>query len=143
MIFHKDHKVKLLKNVSLFEGCSGDDLQFIAKQSAEMTYEDGDVLLRAGSTGHEFLVLVDGHAEVLMNGEHLSDAGPGDHFGEISLLEQTRRTATVVARGPVKVLAWDDAGFERILHELPVVRAKVNKSAFERLANVEGDKPAE
>jgi len=142
-MFHKDHKVKLLKDVALFQGCSDDDLRFIAKQAAEMTYEDGDMLLRAGSAGHEFLVLAEGKAEILLNGEHLSDAGPGDHFGEISLLEQTRRTATVIARGPVRVLVWDDAGFERILHQVPLVRAKVNKSAFERLANVEADQPPE
>lgn len=141
MIFHKDPKVKLLKDVAIFHGCSNEDLQFIAKQAAEMTYEDGDVLLRAGSSGHEFLVLADGKAEILVGGEHLADAGPGAHFGEISLLAQSRRTATVVARGPVRVLAWDDVGFKRILAEVPKVRATVNKAAFERMANVEPDQP--
>ncbi|HET7734580.1 MAG TPA: cyclic nucleotide-binding domain-containing protein [Nocardioidaceae bacterium] len=141
MIFHKDPKVKLLKDVAIFHGCSSDELQFIAKQAADMTYEDGDVLLRAGSAGHEFLVLADGKAEILVGGEHLADASPGAHFGEISLLEQSRRTATVVARGPVRVLAWDDAAFERILAEVPRVRATVHKTAYERMANVEPEQP--
>lgn len=143
MRLHRDHKTKLLKGVPLFHGCSDDELTKVAKLAAEVEFGDGDTLLRAGTSGHEFLVLVEGQAEVLMGGEHLAEAGPGAYFGEISLLEQTRRTATVVAKGEVHVLAWDDEGFKRMLAEVPTVRAKVNKQAFERLANVEPDQPAD
>ena len=136
-MFQRDPKVKVLKSVPLFHGCSSDDLALISKLAAEMTFEDGETLLRAGSSGHEFLLLVEGKADVLVGGQVVSTAGPGQHFGEISLLEQSRRTATVVAQGPVRILAWDDAGFQRILAEVPTVRAEVNKQAFERQANVE------
>lgn len=140
-MFHRDPKVKLLKDVPLFKGCTNDELSQVAKLAAEMTYEAGETLLRAGSWGHEFLLLVEGRADVLVGGNVVSTVGPGQHFGEISLLEESRRTATVVAQGPVKVMAWDDNGFKRILADVPTVRAEVSKQAYERSANREPDQP--
>lgn len=139
----RNNKVALLEQMPLFHGCSQQDLAFIAKLTSEMRYQDGDTMLHAGAAGHEFVVLVEGQADVQVDGRTVNSIGAGDYLGEISLLEQTRRTASVIAKGPVRALVLDEDGFEKMLTRAPALRSRVNRGAFERLTREPPDQSAD
>ena len=133
--------MKLLEQVPLFQDCSKDERAKAAHLAEELRVEDGHNLVREGTAGHTFLVIVEGEADVLQGGERIGSMGRFEHLGEVSLVAQTRRTATVVARGPVRALAFDEDAFRRLL-DIPSVRSKVGESAIERLAGHAHDDPA-
>lgn len=143
MTFLRNGKVALLEQVPLFDGCSHQDLTYIAKLASELQYDDGALILHQGVAGHEFLVLVEGDADVQIGGKTVNSIHAGDYVGEISLLEQTRRTASVVARGRARALVLDEEGFEKMLAKVPAIRSRVNRGAFERLAGEVPEQPAD
>src|SRR3970282_2556688 len=100
----RNAKMDLLKRVPLFSGCSKKDLGPLALRADEIDLRDGHVLTREGRPGREFFVLIEGTARVTRNGRKLADLGAGDWFGEIALLTDTPRSATVTATSPVRIL---------------------------------------
>jgi CRP-like cAMP-binding protein len=70
-----------------------------------MEVGSGKVLIRQGDVGDLFYVIVQGEAEVIRDGKHLRNLGPGAYVGEIALLRDVPRTATVVAKTPLRLLA--------------------------------------
>src|SRR5438105_1728376 len=86
-----------LSQVPLFSACSKKDLQTIAKASDEVTVPKGKVLVQEGRPGHEFFLIIDGKSTVSRNGRKIATLGPGDYFGELSLLDREPRSATVAA----------------------------------------------
>jgi CRP/FNR family transcriptional regulator, cyclic AMP receptor protein len=105
MKLHKDDpKVASLRNLALFAGCSTAELQEIATHADEISLPVGKRLTTEGAIGHEFIVILDGTAEVYKHDELVANLGPGDFVGEIALLTGERRTATVVATTPVVAL---------------------------------------
>ena len=87
-----------LKHVPLFAGLDDRELQQIASTLRERRYAAGDTLTQEGSGGAGFFVVEDGEAEVSVGGEQRGSIGPGDYFGEIALLTDSPRTATLTAR---------------------------------------------
>jgi len=134
MALGRNAKVELLKKVPLFAGCSKTELRELARTADEIDLRDGHVLTREGRPGREFFVLVDGTVRVTRNGRKLSDLGAGDWFGEIALLTNAPRTATVTATSPVNVLVITDRGFRRVVETMPSIALKVLACVGERLA---------
>jgi len=97
-------KTGLLKNVQLFQGLSERQLQQIARLADEMDVPTGKVLARAGETGHEMFVIVEGQASVTTSQSRTLQLGAGDFFGEMSLLDGGPRSATVEAATPMRLL---------------------------------------
>ena len=75
----------------------------------------GETLVEQGEVGDAFYAIRSGQAEVYENGEFKRTLGPGDHFGEIALLLDVPRTATVVARTPMRVYRLDREGFDQLV----------------------------
>ena len=133
MRIRKNAKVDLLRNVPLFAGCSKADLQRIAEIADELDLGDGATLIREGERGREFLVIVDGTVKVSRKGRKLRELGAGDFIGEIALVADVPRTATVTATSPVRLLVVTDRAFRGLIEGTPSVATKVLQSLGERL----------
>jgi CRP-like cAMP-binding protein len=131
----RDAKIELLKKVPLFAGCTKGELQQLAKTADELDLREGTVLTREGRPGREFFVLVDGTARVTRNGRKLADLGPGDWLGEIALITNSPRTATVTATSPLDVLVITDRRFHQLVETMPSIAMKVLSSVGERLSH--------
>ena len=95
---------KTLDDVPLFEKLSKKDRKRIAQWADEIDEPAGFHMLDQGRLAHEFFVLLEGTVEVRQDGNHLTDLGPGDFFGEIALVEHERRTASIMTTTPVRAI---------------------------------------
>ena len=133
MRLHRDAKIDLLKQVPLFANCSKSELQQIATLADELDLGEGATLIREGERGREFIVVAEGTVSVTRNGKHIRDLGAGDFIGEIALVADVPRTATVTATSPVRLLVVTDRGFRGLLEQMPSIATKVLQSLGERL----------
>lgn len=86
-----------LRNVPLFAGLDDKELESIAASMRERPFAAGDTVTQEGAGGAGFFVIEDGTADVTVEGQPRGSLGPGDYFGEIALLTDSARTATIVA----------------------------------------------
>ena len=133
-MLRRNEKVEWIRHVPLFSQCSKRELAQIASIADEIDLRDGKVLIRGGERGREFFVLLEGSAEVTKDGRKINTVGPGDFFGEIALVSQSPRTATVTATSPVHTLVITERSFRRLLEEQPEIQRKVLVALAERLA---------
>ena len=134
MKLRRDAKIELLRRVPLFAGCTDRQLAQISALADELYQPQGATLITEGTKGREFFVLVDGSVDVRRKGRSLNALGPGTFFGEIALVSDTPRTATVVATSPVRLLVITGQSFSRLLRETPSIQAKVLAALAERVA---------
>jgi CRP-like cAMP-binding protein len=80
-----------------------------------MSVVPGETIIERGEIGDAFYVIASGRVEVLKDGRVIGSRGPGEYFGEIALLMDVPRTATVVAKTPVRVFRLDREGFDRVV----------------------------
>src|SRR5688572_32010639 len=118
-------KTEAIANVMLFSSCSRKELDAIATLASEVEVGAGAVLAREGETGREFYVILDGKARVSIDGKDVAMLGPGEFFGEMSLLDQGPRVATVVAETPMELAVLDPREFTSLVEEHPGVARKV------------------
>ena len=90
--------IDMLKKVPLFSGLDDKELQEIASSMRERRFKAGDTVTQEGAGGVGFFVVQEGEAEVNVGGEAKGSVGPGDYFGEIALINESPRTATLTAR---------------------------------------------
>ncbi len=124
-MLRKNAKIELLKRVPLFERCSQRELAQIAALADELDLPAARNLTSEGSAGLEFLVLVEGEADVVRKGRVVNELGPGDFVGEIALVTGQPRTATVKTRGPARILVVTASGFRALMHDVPAIEDKV------------------
>ena len=132
-MLRRNEKAELLKRVPLFADCSRGELEQIAQLADEIDLAEGKELTRLGESGREFFVLLEGEADVTQDGRSINTLGAGDFFGEIALVEDTPRTATVTATTPVRVLVITDRAFRKLLGEQPELQRKVLVALAERV----------
>jgi CRP-like cAMP-binding protein len=125
-----------LKGVPFFSSMSKKDLAAVAQQTDEVGVAAGKVLAREGDFGDEFFVIDSGTAEVTRGGERLAELGAGDFFGEMALIEENRRNATVTATSPMSLVVMTRASFRALDRSMPQVHATVAKAIAERRAPV-------
>jgi CRP/FNR family transcriptional regulator, cyclic AMP receptor protein len=133
VLFSHDTKADALARCPFFAGLSRRDLLELAKVTEDMEVEEGKVLTREGQSGSEFFVIVDGEVSVTKNGREIRTLGPGDFFGEIALLEDTPRTATVVAKTPLRFFVLTRRSFRSLLAHQPELEQKVLAALEERV----------
>ena len=126
-----------LAKVPLFEGLSKKELREISSLATQLDEREGTVLTKQGALGNEFIIIIDGEAEVQVDGKTIKSLGPGDYFGEIALLTHRPRTATVVAKTPMKIEVIDRREFATMLADAPEVGAKLLEAVASRLAETE------
>lgn len=112
----KDPRVDRLRAVPLFSGTNDKHLEFIASRVEEVDVRAGRVLTEQGQSGGEFFIVLSGEAEVKRDGKVVDTIKPGDFFGEIALLDNGPRTATVTARTPMRLLVLSHGQFQDVLH---------------------------
>jgi CRP/FNR family transcriptional regulator, cyclic AMP receptor protein len=132
-VLQKNAKVELLRGVPLFAACTKSELQQIAQLADELDLAEGATLIREGERGREFIVVAEGTVRVSRGGTVIRDLGSGDFIGEIALVVDRPRTATVTATSPVRLLVVTDRAFSRLLEQVPSVAPKVMQSLGERL----------
>jgi CRP-like cAMP-binding protein len=102
--------VDLIKSVPLFSDLDGRDLKEVASSMKERTFAAGDTVTQEGEGGVGFFVIDDGSAKVSVGGQEVRTLGPGDYFGEIALIADTDRTATITAETELRcygMTSWD------------------------------------
>ena len=123
----------MLADVPLFSGCSKKELQTIATLADEIDLRQGKVLTRQGAPGREFFVLLEGTVEVVRDGKQVTTLGEGDFFGELALISNIPRTATVTATSPIRTLVVFGRDFRRLLEEDASIAVKVLGAMAERM----------
>jgi len=132
-VLHKDAKVEAIKRVPLFAKLSKQGLQDVAAIADEIDLPEGKQLTRQGERAQEFVVLLDGSAEVQQDARVVNTLGAGDFLGEIGLVTQLPRTATVTTTSTVRALVITDRDFLELLRRSPEVSAGVLEALGERL----------
>lgn len=124
----------VLRSIPLFSALSRDELRWLSAHTDEVPVEAGDRLIRDGAFAHEFFVILDGTAAVTRGGEHVADLVPGDFMGEMGVLaEEGRRSATVVATSPMRVVVMTDRDLRDLRREVPSVADAVARAVKERM----------
>ncbi len=122
-----------LRRVPLFAALPAADLEFVARSVVERVYEPGTTIVRQGEPGMGFFLIADGRVEVSRDGRRLRELGPGEFFGEMALLEERARTATVTALTRTRCLQlvrWD---FRALLREHPDLAIRILEVVVRRL----------
>ena len=123
---------KRLKTMPLFKELSERELKRVAQLADEVDVPEGSHLADEGRFAHEFFVIEDGQADVVHDGKSVAELGPGDFFGEIALIKTERRTASVIAKTPMRLIVMFGPNFRSVAADLPAVAAKINGAIEER-----------
>jgi CRP/FNR family transcriptional regulator, cyclic AMP receptor protein len=137
----RDAKLELLGNVRLFSTCNKRELARIASLVDEIEAPKGKVLVRQGDTGQECFVIAEGRAKATMRGKGTAMLGPGSFFGEMSLLDQGPRSATISAETDMRLLVLGSREFSALVNEVPVVAVRIMRGLAERLRDAEPRQP--
>ena len=125
-----------LKSVPLFSGLGERELKRLAGDFKEHDYEPGMTPLREERmSGIGFFVIVEGEASVSRGGKELARLGPGDHFGELALISDRARTATVTAESPLRTVMLSSWEFREIVQANPDIAWALLQHVFDLLAD--------
>ena len=133
MTLTSDRRIALLAATPLFAGVDAVGMEMIAGRAVEVTFDRGHVIARQGDIGTGFFVIVDGTVNVIRGGTEVARLGPGEFFGELSVLDGEPRNAQVVADGPTTCLALATWDFEAIVTEQPAVALAIMRVLAKRL----------
>lgn len=128
-----DRRTGLLASTPLFAGVDADGLARIGERAVEVEFPADHVIARQGEVGTGFFVIATGAARVVRDGRMLATLGPGDFFGELSVLDGQPRNAQVVADGPTTCLALASWDFEAVIVDQPRVALAVLRGLAGRL----------
>jgi CRP/FNR family transcriptional regulator, cyclic AMP receptor protein len=138
-LFRQDTKVEALAKAPLFEGLSKKELTQLARVTEDMQVEAGFVLCKEGQLGREFFVVMDGEVEISRRGSRMESRGGGDFFGEIALIADVPRTATVIAKTPLRFFVLTSRAFRQMLDDYPRTERKVLQAVAKRLVSLSAD----
>jgi CRP-like cAMP-binding protein len=133
----KNVKVDLLSKVPLFAGLSKSQLGQLATIADEIDLPEGKILIREGDRGREFFIVLEGEAEVRRKRRKLATRRKGEFFGEISLVSNVPRVATVTAITPVRVLVISGQEVQALLQRVPAIAVRVLEAVADRLPTVD------
>jgi CRP/FNR family cyclic AMP-dependent transcriptional regulator len=128
-----DAIVQMLQKTSLWSGLSNKDLKLIAKASKERSFETGETIVQKGQGGVGFYLVLEGSVEVRSNGTMLAKLGPGQFFGEMSVIDNEPRSADVVAVEPARCLILSAWSFNALMSENPRIAIKLLQEFVRRL----------
>ena len=130
----RNAKIDLLRQVTLFAGCSKRELGDIARITDEIDFPAGKILITQGEPGRQCFVVIEGSVDVARDGKDVAARGSSEIYGEIALLSGGPCTATVTTRTPVRALVIAPAAFQALLDTSPSIQRRVLHTMSERLA---------
>jgi CRP-like cAMP-binding protein len=136
MTLTRDRRAELIAACRLFSGLEPAHLAAVAEHATEVDFAAGRVIARQGEVGTGFFIVADGLVRVVRDGETLATLGPGEFFGELSVLDRQPRVAQVVAVEQTRCLALASWDFERVLLAEPAVALEVLRGLAARLRSV-------
>jgi CRP/FNR family cyclic AMP-dependent transcriptional regulator len=125
--------VEMLEKSSLWSGLSKKDLKSIVRLSKERTYETGDVIVQKGEGGVGFYLILEGSVEIRSDGTTIAKLGPGQFFGEMSVIDNQPRSADVVAIEPSRCLILSAWSFNALISENPKIALRMLQEFVRRL----------
>jgi CRP-like cAMP-binding protein len=126
-----------LEQVPLFRGLSKKQLRLVSSLATRLSEPAGTVLTQEGHVGQEFIIVLEGEIEVRKGDRVVATRGPGNYVGEIALLDNRPRTATVVAKTPVVIEVIGRREFHGLLAETPELSTEIMATVGQRLAELE------
>ena len=126
-----------LAEIPLFQGLSKKDLRHISGLATRLEEPAGKILTKEGQQGYEFIIVLEGEVEVRHGDEVIAKRGAGDYFGEIALLDNRPRTATVVATTPVVIEVIERREFLGLIAEVPAIGEAIMATMAQRLSELE------
>jgi CRP/FNR family transcriptional regulator, cyclic AMP receptor protein len=126
-----------LQKVPLFRGLSKKQLREISSLATRLNEPAGAVLTKEGKVGHEFIIVIEGEIEIRKGDQLVATRGPGEYVGEISLLDQRPRTASVIAKTPVVIEVIGQREFRTLLAEAPELSSDIMATMAQRLAELD------
>ncbi len=135
----QDRRAEIIGACRLFHGLDEQGLAATAAVAIEVEFAADRVIARQGEIGTGFFVIVDGGVRIVRDGAVVTTLGPGEFFGELSVLDGGPRVAQVVADAPTQCLALPSWDMERVLHDEPGVALSVLRVVASRLREVTTD----
>jgi CRP/FNR family transcriptional regulator, cyclic AMP receptor protein len=129
--------VEVLMNVPLFAGLEKRDLERLAERFQERTFSEGETVVREGSTGTSFFVIGEGSATVSVGDEVRDVLGPGDYFGEIALVDEGVRSASIVAATDLRCYFLTPWEFRPFVEEHPRLAWSLLQNLARRLRSAQ------
>jgi CRP/FNR family transcriptional regulator, cyclic AMP receptor protein len=123
---------EFLAKVGLFASLSDDEVKRLADSLKESTFSEGTVILTEGKGGFAFYLISDGTVEYSINGERVGSGSAGDYFGEVALIDDTPRAATVTATTDVTVYGMTLWEFRALVEENPDIASELRRVMAER-----------
>ena len=138
----RDPKLARLAKVQLFSGCTKADLERISALTSEIDVSAGTVLIHEGDPGRECFVIEKGSAKAELAGGETKTMGPGEVVGELALLDQAPRSATVTAESDMRLLVLNAREFSTLIDDHPSVRRNVLAAVASRIRAAEAPAPS-
>ena len=126
----KDQKIA---SIWLFSECSAKEIKSISSVADAVTVSAGRVLVNEGTIGRELYLIVTGTATVSRKGKNVATLGPGQHFGELSLLDRRPRNATVTAKTDMELFVVGQRQFNALLETVPTLSRKLISAMAARM----------
>jgi CRP/FNR family transcriptional regulator, cyclic AMP receptor protein len=128
---------ELVQNVPIFSELDNRELRGLASSMKERTFSAGDTIASEGHSGIGFFIIEDGEATVSVRGRDVGTLGPGDHFGEVALIDDGARTATITAKSDLKCYGITSWEFRPMVEENAGLAWKLLQQMAKRLRDAE------
>ena len=129
-----------LGDIPMFAPCTKKELQQIARLTTKISVDEGRVLTKEGERGSEFAIVLDGTASVVQHGKLVGTLAAGGHYGEMSLIDDGPRTATVTATSPMTLAVVAPNEFGQLLEDVPALARAILRGLARRVREL--DAPA-
>jgi CRP/FNR family cyclic AMP-dependent transcriptional regulator len=132
-----DAVITRLAEIAIFAGCSKKELQEISKLMTEVDVKEGHALTTEGERGSEFGVVLSGTATVSQAGKTVATLEIGGHYGEMALIDDGPRTATIIASSPMSIAVVARPEFGQLLDEAPTLALAIMRGLARRLRELD------
>jgi len=134
----RNAKIDRLKAVPLFSSCSQKELALVARASDELTVAADREVVKEGALGREFFLILEGSVVVRRGKRTVARLGPGQYFGELALLDDAPRNASVITESPTTLLVLGRREFAATLDSAPPLARKILTQMAHRLREADG-----
>lgn len=124
---------EVLGKVSIFANCTPEEVVAISEVAQESGFQAGQIIVAQGTPGQVFYLILSGRVEIIRDGQSLGAFGPGDFFGEMSLLDSAPRSATIKALETMNCLMLSSWDFKALLERYPSIAVKLLEVLSRRL----------